>query len=186
MRYKNVVDNENKKLLDTSEISLRLDDYDDIFSDFDPRPYSQKALSVDFLEELKRASVDKKFGAIQLIFLVPLSKKNSSFELMIKKRLREHFKKHYRILKEEVKKTIRKGIVFMISGIILMVTATFLLFSETDKNLIKSFFITLLEPASWFLFWEGGDIALFEPKEKKLELEFYKKMANSRIIFYHY
>ncbi|MBI2151367.1 hypothetical protein HYU21_01420, partial [Candidatus Woesearchaeota archaeon] len=30
-------------------ISLVLDSYDDIFSDFDPRDYSEKALSEDFL-----------------------------------------------------------------------------------------------------------------------------------------
>ena len=30
-------------------ISLVLDSYDDLFSDFDPRDYSQKALSDDFL-----------------------------------------------------------------------------------------------------------------------------------------
>ena len=42
---------ETEKLLQQSEISLLLDSYDDIFSDFDPRPYNQRALSQDFLAE---------------------------------------------------------------------------------------------------------------------------------------
>ena len=36
-----------------AEVGLRLEKYDDIFSDFDVRPYSARALSVDFLEEIK-------------------------------------------------------------------------------------------------------------------------------------
>ena len=35
---------EKQKLLEISEISLLLDSYDDIFSDFDQRPYAQRAL----------------------------------------------------------------------------------------------------------------------------------------------
>ena len=37
------------------EISFWLDSYDDLFSDFDPRPYAQKGFSEDFLDEAKRA-----------------------------------------------------------------------------------------------------------------------------------
>ena len=36
---------EKQDLLSKGEISILLDTYDDIFSDFDPRPYSQRALS---------------------------------------------------------------------------------------------------------------------------------------------
>ena len=32
-------------------VSLWLDTYEDIFSDFDPRPYGQRALSEDFVAE---------------------------------------------------------------------------------------------------------------------------------------
>ena len=53
---------EQTALLKKSEISLSLDNYDDIFSDFDPRPFSQRALSDDFLIEAKKASRDKVSG----------------------------------------------------------------------------------------------------------------------------
>ena len=45
---------EIKELLEKTQISLWLDDYADIFSDFDPRPFSQRALSDDFLNEAKK------------------------------------------------------------------------------------------------------------------------------------
>lgn len=48
-----------KEIIDKAEISLVLDTYDDIFSDFDPRPYGERALSSDFLDEAKKAARDK-------------------------------------------------------------------------------------------------------------------------------
>ena len=67
-------------------ISLVLDSYNDIFSDFDPRDYSEKALSEDFLSECKRAARDKE-NHIELRLLIPIKKRNSTHENKIRKRL---------------------------------------------------------------------------------------------------
>ncbi len=71
-------------LLKASEISIILDTYDDIFSDFDPRPYSERALSDDFLIEANKASRDKASGQIELIFLIPQKMRNIESENLIK------------------------------------------------------------------------------------------------------
>ena len=84
-----------QELLAKSEISLILDTYDDIFSDFDPRPYEERALSDDFLLEAKKASRDKATGTIELIFMMPAGKRDTHKESLIKRRLRDHFRKHY-------------------------------------------------------------------------------------------
>ena len=78
-------------------ISLILDSYDDIFSDFDPRSYSEKALSDDFLEECKKAAKDKEERP-ELRLLVQKNKRDYKDEIRIKKRLREHFQRHYKEL----------------------------------------------------------------------------------------
>ena len=62
-------------LLEKSEMSLLIRDYGDIFSSFDPRFFSEKALSDDFLLEAKRSARDKK-GIYELRFLVPKAKRN--------------------------------------------------------------------------------------------------------------
>src|SRR3989344_7409018 len=111
---------DKQKLLKMSEISLWLDHYDDIFSDFDPRPYSQRALSIDFLDEVKRASKDKPLEALELKFLVPKDKREVSREFIIKKRLRDHFKKHIDLLSKEKKDTINQGAIFIALGTVLM------------------------------------------------------------------
>jgi hypothetical protein len=182
---KDYIEEEKKKIVQMSQISVGLDGYDDIFSDFDPRPYSQRALSDDFLIEAKKASVDKDFGTIELKFLVPKNKRSLAKEFIIKRRLREHFRRHSFLLEKETKNVITLGSVFTLLGIIVMFITSYILFYH-EKKLFLSFLIVLLEPAGWFLFWEGSHIILFESKEKKPDLEFYRKMSKCEITFLSY
>ena len=70
------------------EITIQLDTYDDIFSDFDPRPYSSRALSEDFIKEIKRHYMEDKRGRFEVHFTIPASERNIGDEGLIKKRLR--------------------------------------------------------------------------------------------------
>jgi len=166
-------------------ISLSLDSYEDIFSDFDPRPFSEKALSVDFLEEAERASRDKVSGAIELNLLVPKNKRSSSKEKVIRRRLRDHFKKHLEMLKKEKMEIIRRGIIFFVFGIIFMFLGAYIHFSWED-SIFTSFLIVILEPAGWFSFWEGLRQIIFDSKQINPKLEFYKKMHECVINFNSY
>lgn len=171
----------DKKDVKELEISFKLEGYDDIFSDFDLRTYQKKALSDDFLSELKRASIDKS-KVNELKLFVPSSKRNNQ-ESVIKKRLTEHFNKHFALENIEYKNIIGKGFLFISVGVILMFVATFVLFYYGEKTLFLNFLIILLEPGGWFLFWEGLNLVIFEPKKIKPNLEFYRKMSKCRINF---
>src|SRR3989344_3871697 len=149
----------------SSEIPLWLDSYDDLFSDFDPRKYSQRALSQDFLEETKRASRDKTTKTIGLDFLVPKAKRDLKKEFLIKKRLREHFMKHFLGLKREHRKMFREGTLFLTLGVMFMILATYFLVTDNKKYLI-TFLSVFLEPGGWFLFWEGLYLMIFESRKK--------------------
>ncbi|MCX8147609.1 MAG: hypothetical protein N3D84_04030 [Candidatus Woesearchaeota archaeon] len=176
---------EKQKFLRMSEISVILDSYDDIFTDFDPRPYIHRGLSDDFLKEIKNASREKSTGEIELKLLIPKDKRKSSDEILIRKRLREHFRKHLAMVDNERKDIIKKGFAFVISGIIFMFFATYLQFKDIG-TFFSSFFIILLEPAGWFSFWEGLNLIIFKSKEKKPDLDFYTKMKNAEVIFVPY
>lgn len=163
-------------------ISLWLDGYGDIFSDFDPRDNSVRALSVDFLEEAKRAAVDKSEG-LELNILIPKDKRNQKTEEVIKKRLANHFERHHLLLEKEKKSTIKTGLLFILVGIVIMTIATYvLIYYESLAN----FMLILLEPAGWFFLWDGLEIALFKSKDKKSELEFYRKLSDAEINFDSY
>lgn len=174
-----------KNFMQMSEIGLALEGYDDIFSDFDPRPYKDRALSTDFLNEAKRASKDKKSG-IEIKFLIPTKQRNYKTEEVIKERLKRHFKRHHDLLNCERKGIIEKGLLFTIIGVGLMVLATYLLFTYQERSFLLAFLNVLLEPAGWFLFWEGLDYTITQAREQKPELEFYEKMHKAKINFMSY
>jgi len=176
----------SNRMYHTSEVPLKLDEYNDIFSDFDARPFHQRALSQDFLSETKRASVDKAHDYIELKLLVPSNKRNLEHEEIIKKRLKAHFKRHFSILNEEKKKIIERGAVYVLIGLIMMVAATIITIMFDEDRFLIAFLIILLDPAGWFFLWEGMGLIIFESKKKNQDHDFYEKMSKSKIYFLRY
>ncbi len=172
----------NEGGLREGNISLILDSYDDLFSDFDPRGYSEKALSDDFLVECKKASKDKE-ERLELRFLVPKQKRNYVDEARIKKRLKRHFHKHFHEKKKEIKSIKKEGIMWFFLGAVIMIIATFL---YEQKSLFLKFLFTISQPAGWFTFWEGLGKIFIEARKKIPDYEFYEKMKNSQIRFLDY
>ena len=163
-------------------ISLILDSYDDIFSDFDPRSYTIRALSDDFLLECKKASVDKE-KELELRFLVPKNKRNSNEEYEIRKRLKAHFQKHYKEKEFEIRNIKKSGLVWFFLGAIVMVAATHLY--NLPGFLFNLLFI-ISEPAGWFFFWEGLSKIFKDANQKKPDYNFYGKMSKAHIYFLDY
>ena len=165
-----------------AEITLSLDTYDDIFSDFDLRHFSERALSDDFLVEAKKASREKSSGRLELNFSIPKKERNLKDEAVIRKRLQSHFHKHHKIIQKEITSTKKNGLFMTIAGLIMLVFAGYLSSLKSEV-----FFIhltkTLLEPAGWFLAWSGMDNIIYHWKSLQLDLEFYKKMSECEIEF---
>ncbi len=179
------LEQEKQKMLEMSQISLWLDTYDDIFSDFDPRPYSQRSLSDDFLSEAKKASRDKK-DKLELRLLIPEAQRDLKSEAVIKKRLHEHFSKHMHMIRKEIKDTRTKAIGMIFLGVFFMLSATYinsLKFETTILVFISRFLFVLLEPTGWFTVWFAFDKFFYTAELKKTGYNFNEKMSKCEIIF---
>ncbi|MDO8480301.1 MAG: hypothetical protein Q7S65_00630 [Nanoarchaeota archaeon] len=171
------------KLSHAGKLSMWLDDYNDIFSDFDPRPYAQRTLSEDFLSEAKRESKEMVSGNYGLYLLVPHNKRNLYHEAIIKKRLKQHFKKQYDHILDKKRRVFNQGLFFVELGVVLMFVTTFLLVRYEHANFLLTFLGVIAEPGGWFLFWEGMSLLVFGAKELKSELDFNKKLSKASIYF---
>ena len=187
---KDVFNEVKLELLHASEISLILKEYNDIFSDFDPRPYSQRTLSDDFLAEAKKASKVKKIGELELKFLAPEGKRVPAQEAMIKKRLHEYFRKHNALLHAEMHSIKMYGVKLTLLGFGMLILATYFKIIElkapADFEMLYAFMLTILEPAGWFTAWTGLDHIIYKPREKNEDHEFYEKMSRAKISFTSY
>jgi len=178
---------EEEKHLREGNISLVLDSYNEIFSDFDPRPSAERGISVDFLEECRRALREREGGA-ELRLLIPKNKRNTKEEAVIKRRLKAHFTKHVIERQKEVNKIRRNGVYLIILGVAMMFVS-YLVYSGLlfpDAEILKNIVLVVTEPAGWFLFWIGGEKFVYKVKEILPDYMFYKKMYESEVSFHNY
>lgn len=176
---------ESKKLLDLSSISLNVPGYNDLFSSFDPRPYSQRALSQDLLNELKRSIKELPSGQLQVTFILPREGREWEDEIIIKRRLRDHFKRHYLLSLEEIKKLKFRGYGMALLGVLFIFLSS-LLYSIEDSHFILKFLQILLEPAGWFTAWTGLEDVYYTGRQLKEDVDFYEKLSNAVVEFISY
>lgn len=175
-------DEEKKELLSKSELSIWLDTYDDIFSDFDSRPYSERTLSDDFIHEARKMAKEKLTGTIELKLLMPEKLRNKETEAVIIESVHNYFRHAARVTALEQKQIQRKGILSAVSGIILMVLASYII-NLPGKNFLVNTVLIILEPAGWFLLWSGFDFIYYRLGKRKPDLDFNIKMENAEITF---
>jgi hypothetical protein len=174
-----------KTYLKQGNISLILDGYEDLFSDFDPRSYSERTLSDDFISECKKVVREKRgeMSSLELRLLVPKYKRKISDENIIKRRLKDYFQKQANEKEKELGQSRSEGIKWILIGLALSLLSTFFVH---QTNPIFNLPLIITEPGGWFSLWTGLDKLFIEPKSKKPEFEFYNNMARMSVRFLNY
>ena len=101
-------------------ISFWLDDFDDIYSDFDSRHYTKRRVSEDFLHELAVSLEYNETKATHLALILPSKKRNLEIERNIVSSLVHFFQEQFIRCKEQYRKALHKGLRMLIGGTILM------------------------------------------------------------------
>lgn len=135
-------------------VHIALDTYDDIFSDFDPSPYHERALSTDFLIEMKKRGIEKHNDQIEIRFSLPNMYRDLKLETLIKKRLRTYFSKK---AEDELKKAKKE---YMNAAKKTFVGFMFLFFEMiTEYYSIEDLWVRLISipmiPAGWYLLYSS-------------------------------
>lgn len=168
--------------LNEPEISIWIDKYDDVFSEFDSRPFSDRALSDDFLREVRKMTSEKSKGMIRLKFHVMEDERNEESEAIILNNLNKHFHHIADELKNEQKEARKKGYMLLGSGSMLILFIFFLT-TLSEKAAYLNGIILMLEPVGWFTTWTGMDYVFQISKKEKSALDFNSKMAFAKISF---
>lgn len=174
-----------QKLLQKFEVSIWLDTYDDIFSDFDPRPYSERSLSDDFLAESRKFAREKISGELELRLLIPKRLRDAGQEEIICRRLLGHFAKHHRQVEADIRAVRRKGTVMTVVGMTLLAVAAWISQQQSLQYGIH-LLLVMFEPAGWFTVWTGLDNIFNIPAQKKNDLQFFLKLSQVEINFIPY
>jgi hypothetical protein len=162
------------------EIAIALDTYDDLFSDFDIRGYGVRALSKDFLDELRirlRRAWTK--PDLNVVLLLPAGVRNAADEGLIVERIRAFYadrREHY--LRED-KKAKLNSLLFVAIGLALSVAANVIVERIAALPLFNDF---LLIP-SWFFVWSGFELFNKSREEIGRKKKYYAALSDSRTTF---
>jgi len=165
------------------EISLQLDTYDDIFSDFDPRPYSERMLSEDFLKEIQRRYMEDKRGRFEVRFTIPFSERDAKAEVLIKKRLREHFAFMVKREDDFIRATRARGYLYIAIGAFVLFANVWALFELRESSMLYQVIAVLLVPAGWYGMFTGIGKVLDEPFEATNRKMLAEKFEKANYVF---
>ena len=165
---------------EVKEIGLWLDTYEDIFSDFDPRPLSVRALSDDLIGELRKACGDTDGSHVKISLLLPAKRRRADQEKIILERLSGHFHKHYKQSLAELRSVWKKGMIYISLGLVVMLSGGYL---TESPSVVQKFLKTLMEPAGWFLLWSGLDHFISLSQGIRKDRKFYEILTGAKIEF---
>lgn len=173
---------QQKLLSHSSHIGLAIDGYDDLFSDFDPRPYHERELSEDFLTELRRFFFHKAPEYLDIVLLIPARRRRTRDEQVVKKRLHIYFQKKYREMQKGLKHATLWNLLRVLLAMSVMIV-TGILAVHAGQVLWRNILKVILEPASWWLFWTSIDNLTAARRTVRDELQYFHRLAECKIVF---
>ena len=144
-----------QRIKDIKEISIAIDTWDDIFSDFDPRPLEMRALSEDFIAELRKRYREARRGQFLINIFLPESMKDEKTEKSVIHRLKTHFKSRSLQRQKELNGIRLRGSIFVMGGIFSLGFLTYITYAKTFTELAIEIIGIVLMPLGWFGIWEG-------------------------------
>jgi hypothetical protein len=172
-----------QRLADLHELSIAIDTFEDIFSDFDPRDYTKRDLSDDFMYELKRRYRETKTSQFDIIFHAPKKVHEEATEKIIIQRIKQHFRHIASQNRKDIGTLRARGMYYIWFGVILLSVFTFATYHKWLSDLNAQILGILFMPLGWFGIWEGFSKVIDIPWKLQEDLEFNLKMAKANYQF---
>jgi len=144
-----------QRVQDLKEIAIVIDTWDDIFSDFDPRPLNQRTVSGDFIDELQKRYRETRRGDLAISIYAPQMLRDPDSEKMVTQRLKKHFRYQFLQRKKALLRTRLRGLIFVCVGISSLSFLTLATYYKFLSELAIQIAGIILMPLGWFGFWEG-------------------------------
>lgn len=172
-----------QRLEDINAISIAIDTYDDIFSDFDPRDLTQRDLSEDFIIELTRRHRADIKGKYDVVLVAPKSIEDPAAEKKIISRLNRYFhQKHARYMKS-INDLRLRGSVYIALGMALLTTLALLTYYKKFDVLTLEIIGIMFMPLGWFGIWEGFSKIVDIPFKLGSDTQVYRKLSRAAYKF---
>jgi hypothetical protein len=172
-----------QRLDDINAISIAIDTYDDIFSDFDPRDISQRDLSEDFIIELTRRHRQDMKGKYDVVLVAPRSIEDTAAEKKIISRLNRYFHQKYRRYVKSINELRLRGSIYIALGMAFLLALALLTYYKKLDILMLEIIGIVFMPLGWFGIWEGFSKIVDLPFKLESDTQVYKKLSRAAYKF---
>lgn len=164
-------------------IEIALDQYTDIFNEWDPAPFKRRELNPDlklYLEEYSD-EIPSKY-AIELCFAVPAGMRDERVEEESRIGLKNSFISKRYFLGKEIKKSNTRMLLFVVIGLVLLWVAKTAAsrFAEADAS---SILFEGLAITGWVFLWEAVSLFFFTNRELYHRYQTHKRLQNAPVMF---
>jgi hypothetical protein len=174
-----------QRIKDIKEISIAIDTWDDIFSDFDPRPFDVRALSEDFIAELRKHYRETRTGHYLITIYGPAALKDEKRERAVIQRLKTHFKHRSLQRQRELARIRIRGFIFVFVGILFLGFLTLATYFKFVSDLAIELLGIVFMPLGWFGIWEGFSKIVDTSPIAMQEEALFKKLSLASYRFRH-
>ena len=170
---------------DIKEISVAIDRWEDIFSDFDPSPLDKRTLSEDFIYELKKRYRETKRGSFMITIYAPQTLKDDEKEKVVIKRLKQYFRFMSLQAKKQLARIRTRGFIFVAFGTFSLGLLILLTYYEVFSTLAVELIGIALMPLGWFGIWEGFSKIVDASPMLRQDEDLFIKLSKASYSFKH-
>ena len=164
-------------------IEVAIDQYSDIFNEWDPAPFKRRDLDPDLQLYLETNSneIPAKYD-VELSVTLPAGMRNEAMEEESRNGIQNSFISKRYFLGKDIKKTNTKMFWFVLIGLLCLWIAKVLSgrVSETD---LPSILLEGLAISGWVFLWEAVSLFFFTNRELYDRYKNYKRLQNAPVIF---
>ncbi|TCT15385.1 hypothetical protein EDC18_10390 [Natranaerovirga pectinivora] len=164
-------------------IEVSLDDYNDVYDDWDPSPFKKRDIEDEFNEFIVNSSEDIPFKySIMLNLYIPEGKKNTDKETALVAAYKNFYSYALSRLNKSKSNLNRKNFLYLVLSVFFLTGGFF--FREVNlffKILQEGIFI-----GGWVFLWEFFTNVFISKRELQKEYKLYKRLYHSDIRFIYY
>ncbi len=174
------------KKTDSYNIDISLDEYSDIFNEWDFAPFTKRDINPDLVKFIEECASEIPIKSHIIVnFYIPAKLKDEKTEEKIKRIIKNNFKFNYRKIYNEKIRLIKNVVIYALSGLV------FLFISSIAENyvkipIIKNMLSNGIMIGGWVLIWEIFSTIFFKLKEYNFKLKIYEKLIGSSLFFLAY
>jgi hypothetical protein len=174
--------NSEKPSVVFSSADFWLDQYQEMFSDFDPAPFERRTISQDFIGAVTRRFPEGSEEEICLRISVPKTERSTKTEAVIVRRLKAYFGKIADRHEKSLHADQKRGGIYFVAGCILLLA--FVWVGLNMESVISQLLGVVFLPLGWFGVWEGTSRILSAPERYQKKLSLYKELAKAKYEFF--